>query len=87
VTEIPSATDLHTPRCLEELVAPGLSSAAAACPQERARLDGALELVSAMLDPDPTSRISAAAALEHRFVASRPRQHQQGQTAAGGPLQ
>ena len=83
MTEIPSATELQTPRSLEELVAPGLLSAAAACPQERARLDGALELVSAMLDPDPTTRISAAAALEHQFVASRPQQAQ----AADAPLQ
>ena len=71
MTEIPSAADLHTPRSIEELVAPDLRRAASACPHERERLDAALELVLLMMDPDPTRRISAAGALEHRFVASQ----------------
>ena len=71
MTEIPSAADLHTPRSFEELVAPGLRSAAAQDQDERARLDAALELALAMMDPDPTQRISAAEALKHRFIAAR----------------
>jgi serine/threonine protein kinase len=50
-------------------------------------LDGALELLSAMMDPDPTQRISAAAALEHRFVTSRPQGQAQPGAAAGRLLQ